>query len=140
MSFKLAITEKQFKDIYGMDPPDIFYREPEDMSDLWANFMPSKLWRLNNLYTISNKVGDEVRFVMNWAQHKAYGASLVHPRLIILKSRQQGISTLWLVSYFDDAITNSLYECGLMSQGQKESKALFRRIKRLWDRLPDFVK
>ena len=136
----LRINKQQFEDIYGFEAPDIFYRDPVDSDDLWANFMPSKLWRLNNLYTITNKYGEEIRFEMNWAQHYTLAASIDHPRIIVLKSRQQGISTLWLVSYFDDAIMEDNFEIGLMTQGQKESKVLFRRVKRLWDKLPDFVK
>ena len=102
--------------------------------------MTSKLWRLNSLYTITDKDGNLVRFVMNWAQHVVYAATLRHPRIIVLKSRQQGISTHWLVSYFDDAIFEDNFEVGLMTQGLKESKTLFRRVKRLWDELPEFVK
>lgn len=136
----LSITWEQFRDIYGEDPDYIYFNDPEDEADLWANYMTSKLWRLNNLYTISNKFGEEVRYVMNWAQHKVYAATLIHPRIIILKSRQQGISTHWLVSFFDDALIEDNFEIGLMSQGQKESKVLFRRVKRLWEKLPDFVK
>ena len=141
MKLNLRMTEDQFKNVYGVDEvPDIFYRDPIDSTDLWSNFMTSKLWRLNNLYTITDKYGAEMRFNMNFAQHYTYAATLKHPRVIILKSRQQGISTLWLVSYFDDAIMEDNFEIGLMTQGQKESKVLFRRVKRLWDKLPDFVK
>jgi len=43
---ELKIDAKQFEDIYGMEMPDIFLRDPIDEDDLWANFMPSKLWRL----------------------------------------------------------------------------------------------
>ncbi len=123
-----------------MEQPSIFDKEPSTTDALWALHMPSKLWRMNNLYTITDKLGNEIRFQMNYAQHKVYASSIKHSRLIILKSRQQGISTLWLVSFFDDSLVNDNYECGLMTMGQKESKSLFRRVKRLWDRLPEFVK
>ncbi len=138
--WKLKITPSMFLEIYGVEPNPIFSRSPLDMDDLWANFMPNKLWRLNYLYTITDKYGAECIFNMNWAQHVVYAATLVHPRIIVLKSRQQGISTMWLVSYFDDAIIEDNFEIGLMTQGQKESKVLFRRVKRLWERLPQFVK
>ena len=85
----LTISPEQFKEIYGFEPPDIFSRVPNSEDELWTEFMTSKLWRLNNLYTITDKEGKEVRFKMNWAQHKAFAASLSHPRIIILKSRQQ---------------------------------------------------
>jgi len=130
-----------FRKIHGTVPDEeIFTRGPKTEEELWTRFMVSKLWRLNNLYTITDKMGELVRFDMNPAQHKVFRASLQHPRILVLKSRQQGISTLWLVSFFDDALFNSNYEIGLMNLGLKESKTLFRRIKRLWAELPDFVK
>jgi len=136
----LRITPEEFKEIYGVEPDYCFLNEPEDLNDLYANFLPNKLWRLNNLYTISDKFGEEIRFNMNWSQHKVYSATIIHPRVIVLKSRQQGISTLWLISFFDDALIEDNFEIGLMSQGQKESKNLFRRVKRLWEKLPQFIK
>jgi hypothetical protein len=77
---------------------------------------------------------------MKLSQHKVYAASLRHPRIIILKSRQQGISTLWLVSFFDDTITNPDFSIGLMAQGQDEAATLLERTKILWDELDPVVK
>jgi len=139
----INITKEQYEAIYtGLDVPpyELFHSSPKSDQDLWLNMMSSKLWRLNNLYTITNKDGELVRFVMNFAQHIVYAATLRHPRVIVLKSRQQGISTLWLVSYFDDSVFEENFEIGLMTQGIKESKTLFRRVKRLWEELPTFVK
>lgn len=140
MSWQLSITEQEFSEMYPTGDIELFNSSPSNEEELWSKYMPSKLWRLNNLYTITNKNGDLIRFRMNWAQHKAYSATLIHPRIVILKSRQQGISTLWLVSFFDDAITQDNFEIGLMNLGLKESKVLFRRIKRLWAELPEFIK
>lgn len=136
----LRITREQFDEIYaGTNPAkyaDIFFKDPEHDDDLLKNFFPSKLWRLNNLYTIVDKRGKRVRFNMNLSQHKVYAASLRHPRLIILKSRQQGISTLWLVSFFDDAISFNDFSIGLMAQGQDEAATLLERTKLLWETYP----
>ena len=136
------ITEVEHYGLYKkLDVPSVedIYRVPNTWEEA-IECMKSKLWRLNNLYTITNKDGELVRFVMNWAQHAVYAESLRHPRIIVLKSRQQGISTLWLVSFFDDAIFEDNFELGLMTQGMKESKTLFRRVKRLWDELPADIK
>lgn len=140
----LSITREQFSDVYSgttvAQYVDLFYTDPSSDVELLRDFMTSKLWRLNNLYTIVNKFGKKVRFKMNLSQHKVYAASLKHPRLIILKSRQQGISTLWLVSFFDDAIVNSNFSIGLMAQGQDESSTLLERVKILWENLDPNVK
>lgn len=140
----LSISKEQFKEIYGgtrlIGYIDLFYTDPGSDEELYRDYLTSKLWRLNNLYTIVNKHGKRVRFKMNLAQHKVYAASLSHPRLVILKSRQQGISTLWLVSFFDDAVTNSDFSIGLMAQGQDEASTLLERTKILWDTLSPVVK
>ncbi len=140
----LNITREEFLEIYkGLpicDSIDLFYSEPTSDIDLLENYLPSKLWRLNNIYKIVNKKGQRVKFRMNRSQHKVYAKSLRHPRIIILKSRQQGISTLWLVSFFDDAVTRNDHYIGLMAQGTDEASTLLERVKILWEELHDEIK
>lgn len=141
----INLTEEQFNELY----PDLeghysFFRDPPppgiSKQQFEQTYLRSKLWRLNNIYTITDKAGKAVRFVMNYGQHKVYAASRKHPRVIILKSRQQGISTLWLVSFFDDAIFQPLYNIGLMAQGEDEAKVLLERTKFLWEQLSPDIK
>lgn len=140
----LSISKAQFLTIYAGTKVasyiDLFYSHPTNDVELLERYLPSKLWRLNNLYTIVNKFGQRIRFVMNLSQHKVYAASLRHPRLVILKSRQQGISTLWLVSFFDDTVTNRDFSIGLMAQGQDEAATLLERTKILWEELDPNIK
>ena len=99
----LTITKFQFEDLYGDAVSyNAFSRTPLNDKDYVDTFLASKLWRLNNLYTFIDKDGERGIFKMNLAQHRVYAKSLVHPRLIILKSRQQGISTFWLISFLED--------------------------------------
>ncbi|MCI4437071.1 MAG: hypothetical protein JHC33_09720 [Ignisphaera sp.] len=114
--------------------------KPRDDEDLVTNFLPSKLWRMNNLYSFVDKEGEKRRFSMNYAQHRVYSHLLVHSRLIILKSRQQGISTFFLISYLDDLIFNDTLTIGMMAQGEKEAKTLLRRVKLAWNEFPESVK
>lgn len=140
----LSISRADFLEIYkGLpicDYVDTFYTKPKSDKDVYDNYLTSKLWRLNNIYTIVDKYGNKIKFRMNRSQHKVYAASLRHPRVIILKSRQQGISTLWLVSFFDDAIFNNNFNIGLMAQGQDEAEMLLTRTKLLWDNLKPEIK
>lgn len=141
----MRITREQFRQVYKHSPQilvqeDIFYSKPSSDVDLIRNYLPSKLWRLNNVYKIVDKYGKRIKFEMNLSQHKVYAASLRHPRVIILKSRQQGISTLWLVSYFDDGITHKDFHIGLMAQGLDESSTLLDRTKILWEELDPNIK
>lgn len=141
----LRITEEQFDELY----PDLVgwydhFDQPADGSltnaEFEEHYISSKLWRLNNLYTVIDKDGNPVVFRMNYAQHKVYAATRQHPRVIILKSRQQGISTFWLVSYFDDGLFCPYLNVGLMAQGTDEASTLLERAKFLWDQLDDSVK
>lgn len=133
----MRITREEFLEIYAGLPVceyvDLFYSEPENDLDMATNYLTSKLWRLNNIYTIVDKYGKRTTFEMNRSQHLVYAAALRHPRVIILKSRQQGISTLWLVSFFDDCCTQSDFSIGLMAQGTDESEKLLERVKLLWE-------
>lgn len=135
----LSISKEQFLKFYShltvSNYEDIFFRSPKDRKDIIVNMLPSKLWRLNNLYTIVNKVGKRVPFIMNTSQHKVFAYSLSYARLIILKSRQQGISTLWLVSFFDDVCFLPDLSVGLQAQGKDEASTLLSRTKILWDTL-----
>jgi len=83
----LRISEKTFNRLY----PDLegyydFFNNPvpADISkeDFERIYLPSKLWRLNNLYTVVDKHGNAVRFVMNEAQHVVYAMTRQHPRVI----------------------------------------------------------
>lgn len=139
---KLKITKAQFDEFYpGLKLYSyIFWKEFETDKQFIEEYLSSKLWRLNNLYSIINKNGEAISFVMNWSQHKVYAAHLEHPRLIILKSRQQGISTLWLISMFDDAIFEENINVGLMAQGADETQTLLERVKFTWDNLDVSIK
>lgn len=130
----LPISRAVLESIYN-DKVDlsIFSREPADNEDLAANFLTSKLWRLNNLYTIIDKDGIRIPFHMNYAQHIVYAAVLGHARIIILKSRQQGISTFWLISYLDDSLVLPDITIGLMAQGLSEASTLLKRVKLAWN-------
>lgn len=140
MKWYLKITEEEFEYLYPEGDISLFKREPTSDEDFIANFLPNKLWRLNNIYTIVNKFGVRIRFVMNRAQHKVYSASLQHPRIIVLKSRQQGISTFWLISFLDDGIFIDDLNVGLLAQGLEEASTLLERVKLAWDAFPEAVK
>ena len=137
--WSLGITEKQFHDIYfglGMDI-SIFKRKPQTDIDYRKNFANSKLWRMNHWYHIIDKDGEKIWFVMNYAQHKAYARQLRHGRSIILKSRQRGISTFFLIDYFDDAICLDNLTVGMQSYGLEESAALLEKLTVAWEELTD---
>ncbi len=110
---------------------------PETDIDYIENFAVSKLWRMNNWYKVINKDGDLVWFVMNRAQHVCHADQLRHARVIILKSRQRGISTFYMIDYFDDAICYDNIEVGMQSYGLVESAKLLKKLDTAWTNLSD---
>lgn len=106
----------------------------------YLELLANKMWRMNNLYYIVDKQGEKRLFGMNYAQLKLYRAHKIHPRVIVLKSRQQGISTYELIDAFDDSIFKDNFTAGLMAQGKRESGILLQRSKLLWKEFPEQVK
>lgn len=106
--------------------------------ELLAN-LTSKFWRLNNLYTIEDKDGNKTILKLNQAQTivlKRYK----HTRKVILKTRQQGISTLFLAYNLDSCIFGDGFSAGIQSYGQDESNKLQRRVELMWNEFPQEIK
>lgn len=141
---RLSISESEFNAFY----PDLlgryaFFNENPTFSnkaDFEKRYLCNKLWRLNNIYKVVNKDGRIVKFKMNRSQHIVYSKSRKHPRIIILKSRQQGISTFWLYSFMDDSLFCPNLSIGLMAQGQDEASTLLERSKLLFELLDPSIK
>jgi len=101
--------------------------------------LSSKFWRLNNLYTIRDKNAKKQILHLNSAQTKVI-KSFRHSKKIILKSRQQGISTLYLAYYLDACLFNSGYQAGIQSYGQDEADKLAKRALLMWEELDPDIK
>lgn len=101
--------------------------------------LSSKLWRMNNLYKIRDKDGKLVTLKLNNAQEKVL-TKFKHNKKIILKSRQQGISTLYLAYNIDDCLFKSGYQAGIQSYGQDEADKLSKRAEIMWEELSPDIK
>jgi len=96
----------------------------------------SKRWRLNNLYTIFTKDNKKQILKFNSAQTKISNHS--HPRKIVPKSRQQGVSTYAVAYNLDSCLTHEGYQAGIQSYGQDESDKLAKRALTMWNEMdPD---
>lgn len=100
--------------------------------------LPSKLWRMNNIYLVKNKQGSMVRFKMNPLQRKV--AEIKHNRKIVLKSRQVGVSTYHLLYNFDDCLFHPNRTNGVMAQGLTEASELLEKCRDAWDGLDPRIK
>lgn len=91
----------------------------------------NKLWRIENLYFIITKKGDKKLFKLNRAQRDFVERYLVGPkpykRLIILKARQLGFTTLISLWFLDEIIFNPNTEALQIAHTLKDAGELFNR-------------
>ena len=96
------------------------------------------LYRLNNLYYITDKTGKKVKFKMT-AEQLAYFQG-EHHKNIILKARQLGFTTQVCIMQLDCALFESK-KCALIAHTLHDAKRLFReKVKFAYDNLPELVR
>lgn len=101
----------------------------------WKN----PVWRLHNLYHITDKGGRVVKFAPNAEQTQFLEA--LHYRNVILKARQLGFSTLIQLIFLDAAVFNSNVRAGVIADSLDNVTTIFRdKIKFAYDRLPDGIR
>ena len=103
------------------------------------NKLASKLWRMDNLYRIRDKDAVERILKLNPAQKKIL-TQFKHNKKIILKSRQQGISTLYLAYYLDSCLFVPGFQAGIQSYGQDEADKLAKRALLMWEKFDEDIK
>ncbi len=100
--------------------------------------LKDQLWRLNNLYYITNKEGKQVKFKMTLEQLEYFENEWT--RNIILKARQLGFTTEMCMIQLDAALFMS-DKCALIAHTLHDAKRLFReKVKYAYDRLPHLIK
>ena len=102
------------------------------------NNLADPLYRLNNLYYITDKTGKKVKFKMT-AEQLAYFQG-EHHKNIILKARQLGFTTQVCIMQLDCALFESK-KCALIAHTLHDAKRLFReKVKFAYDNLPELVR
>ncbi len=110
---------------------------PNDLALLEAH-LGDPHWRLNNLYTIIDKLGEKRIFRFNWAQAELF-RSLWH-RNVILKARQLGITTFLCLFFLDKCLFRPHTAAGIIAHTREDAEYIFKRIKFAYDQLPDILK
>ena len=90
--------------------------------------LESRLWRLSNIYPIIDKDSNEIIMRMTYAQHAIYAATFRHRRNMVLKSRQQGITTLFLALMLDQCLIKPHQKCGLIALKTTQGSELLQKI------------
>lgn len=110
---------------------------PQNM-DEFHQCLKSRLWRLHNLYTIKNKAGELQKF-----QPKREQLELLHnmhTRNVILKVRQLGVSTFWLLYMLDSALFYPGVETGCIAHTREDASELFEnKVKLAYEMLPEEI-
>lgn len=88
--------------------------------------LKSKKFRLNKLYSIINKKGENVPFEMNAVQEDVFDG--MHKRNLILKARQLGMSTFSVLYLLDECIWNPHLSAGIVSYSLEHAQFIFKRI------------
>jgi hypothetical protein len=96
-------------------------------------------WRLNNLYSIQDKQGKKIPFVLNWAQEDLL--KNMHVLNTILKARQIGFSTFIQIYMLDACLFEQNINCGTIADSLDHAEEIFKdRCKFPYDNLNDAIK
>lgn len=98
-----------------------------------------KLWRLNNLYKITDVNGDVITLKLNEEQMDYYQSR--HYFNVCLKARQLGFSTLIQIDGLDTCLFNSNVEFGIIAQSLDDARSIFqKKIKFAYENLPQSLR
>ncbi len=98
-----------------------------------------KKWRLENLYYIIDKSGNEKLFNLNWAQEELYD-KFWH-QMLILKARQLGVTTFFAISFLDDCFWYSNISAGIIAHKKEAAEEIFKKkVKYAYDRMPEWTR
>lgn len=109
--------------------------DPRLRMDEWSN----PVWRLSNLYRITDKSNRVVKFQPNPEQ--THFLEEMHYRNVILKARQLGFSTLIQLMFLDAAVFNSNVRAGVIADTATNAETIFRdKIRFAYDGLPSGIR
>jgi hypothetical protein len=99
----------------------------------------SRLWRLNNLYSVTDRCGRRVTFTMNSAQQALYHA--MHRQNVILKARQRGFTTFIQLLMLDACVFNDDVRAGTIAHTLPNAQVIFRdKVRFPYDHLPEAIR
>ncbi|UDQ98632.1 terminase [Lentisphaerota bacterium WC36G] len=98
-------------------------KEKQDLSIL-NECLSNQFWRLNNLYSISDKKGQKIKFNFNNVQNQFFHE--MHNKNIILKARQFGFTTFCSIFLLDYCLFNRGIRAGQLAHNVDDAKVFFR--------------
>lgn len=110
----------------------------DNVEEIVSRNLADKEWRLNHLYTIKDRDGNKIPFVMNRVQSEFFHN--MHTRNIILKARQLGFSTFINIFMLDSMLFNNYTACGTTADSLDNAKKLLRKIDFAYENLPESLR
>jgi hypothetical protein len=99
----------------------------------------SKLWRLTNLYHITDKSGKEIVFNLNWAQQQLFDREW--HQMLVLKARQLGVTTYFAINFLDDCFWYQNTHAGIIAHRKEDAEDIFKKkVKFAYDRMPKWTR
>lgn len=99
-----------------------------------------KWWRLNNLYYFVDFLGKKEIFKPNWAQLELAESMKDHPKWIVLKARQLGLSTFIRIDDLDSALWEPNTQVGLIADTLENATALLKnKDKYALEQMPEWI-
>jgi hypothetical protein len=92
-------------------------------------------WRLRNLYYITDKFAKKTLFSPNNVQQ--YIEDHFWFNELILKSRQRGVSTYFMLTHLDDAMFLPEYQIGVIAHKEAEASKLVNKVRYAFKNLPE---
>lgn len=98
------------------------------------------LWRINNLYYIKDKRGNKIQFKLNRVQQELFNDP--HNQQIVLKARQQGITTYYAIKALDMCFwSKDGINAGIIAHRREDSELIFfDKVKYAYDHMPEYTK
>lgn len=110
----------------------------EDMAKL-KKHLGDRNWRLNNLYQIMDEDGHQCQFRPNYVQNILNRK--LHTKNVVLKGRQEGITTYFCLYELDVALFNSGIRANIIAHTKPDAGTFFRdKIQFAYERLPGVIK
>ena len=106
-------------------------------NDKIVEALQDKEWRMNNLYKIKAKTRETITFQANEIQQLFYKNRV--NRDVILKARQQTISTGVIIDFLDDVLWENNVIARTIADNQETLPKLFDKAKFAYYNLPKFV-
>lgn len=108
---------------------------PEELHALRSTLLDEQ-WRLDNLYKIQTKDSRLVTLRMNRPQRTVHERTKTSRRTVILKSRQVGISTYFLLKYLDKVLFTPHTTAAIIAHDVDTTNLLFEIVQRAYENIP----